>query len=243
MPLPKINTPSYELFLPLSKKTIKYRPFLVKEEKILLIARESNDESMIINAIKQIINNCCLTKLDIEKLPILDLEYLFLNLRAKSVGEIVELQYKCNNNIEKETGEVIKCGHVSPIIINLLEISPKFMENHSNKIELDENIGIVMKYPVFNTLKNVSENKIETLLFIIYDSIDYIYDNEEIYYSKDISTNEIADFVGNLNSTQFNKIKMFFDTMPKLFKEVNFSCKKCGYKEIIKIEGIQSFFG
>lgn len=242
--LPKLSSPVFELTLPLSKKTIKYRPFLVKEEKILLIAMEANDEKTTINSIKQIVTNCCLGKVDVEKMPILDLEYLFLNLRARSVGELIELQYKCNNNITDDSGNERKCNNVVPISINIFDINPEIDPKHSNKIDLGNEIGIVMSYPNFHILEDIkSESGIETLMTIINNCIDYIYDKDQIYYKKDIPKDELNEFIESLSSEQFVKIQEFFSSIPKLSKTVEFNCNKCGYHENVVVEGLQSFFG
>ena len=244
MPLPKISAPIFDLKLPLSKKLIKYRPFLVKEEKILLIAQESNDEKTIINAIKQIVQNCVLNKLDINKLPVTDLEFLFLNLRARSIGELIDLQYKCNNDVIDENGESKKCNNIMPIQINILDVTAKVPSNHDNKIDLGNDIGIVMTYPNFNTIENINmESKIDSIMGIVSDCVDYIYDKDQIYYKKDISKKELDEFIESLSKDQFNKIQTFFETAPKLKHEINFECNKCGYKSEITLEGLQSFFG
>jgi hypothetical protein len=244
MALPKISSPIFELKLPLSKKIIRYRPFLVKEEKILLMAIEANDEPTIINSIKQIVSNCCLDKVDVDKIPILDLEFLFLNLRAKSVGEVVELHYKCNNNVTDETGNTKKCNHVNPITINLYDIKPEISNDDINKIDLGNDIGIVMTYPNFHMVSGAfSGSQIEIMMSIIVKCIDYIYDKDDIYYAKDTPKQELEDFIESLSREQFAKIQHFFDSIPRLKKTVEFKCNKCGYVEEIVVEGLQSFFG
>lgn len=244
MALPKISFPIFEITLPLSKKTIKYRPFLVKEEKLLLIAQEANDETTIINTIKQIVTNCCLDKIDVNKMPILDLEFFFLNLRARSVGEIIELQYKCNNNITDDSGNVKKCNHINPLSINLFDIKPEISAEHSNKIDLGNDLGIVMTYPNFHIITNNTKGPgIEIIMSIIANCVEYIYDKDDIYYAKDVNKKEIEEFIESLSRDQFAKIQHFFETIPKLNKTVEFVCKKCGYTENIVVEGLQSFFG
>jgi len=242
--LPKVDVPIYELELPLSKKKTRYRPFLVKEEKILLMAMESEDENASVLAIKQIISNCCLDdNFDIDSLPLLDLEYMFLQLRARSVGEVVNLQYKCNNKVKDEEGNEKECNHIVPIDVNILDINPEINPNHTNEIKLSDKLGIIMKYPSFKSLeltKDVSE--VEALMNVIVDSIDNIYDTENIYYAKDIQKKELVDFVESLTQDQFKKIQNFFDTLPKIKKELKFECGKCGYNEEIEVEGIQNFF-
>lgn len=241
--LPKIDVPVYTVDLPLSKQKIRYRPFLVKEEKILLMAMESEDEKTIIDSIKQVVNNCCLDEIDINDLPILDLEFFFLNLRSRSVGEVVDLQYKCNNDIKNEDGIENKCNNLVKLQVNLLDIKPIFEEKHTNKIELSSNLGMVMRYPNFKMLTEIdSENEVEKIIKIIVNCIDYIYDNENIYYKKDIEEQEMIEFIDSMTKEQFQKVQDFFDSIPKIKKNLNFKCNKCGYKEDIEIEGIQSFF-
>jgi hypothetical protein len=244
--LPKIDVPLYEITLPLLKKKVKFRPFLVKEEKILLMAAESEDEKAVILAIKQIITNCLVSKIDIDDLPILDFEYLFLHLRARSVGENIDLQYTCNNDINKGE-ENKKCNHIVKLSFNALEIEPKLNEKEVNKIELTPKLGIVLKYPTFGSVDALTGKKdisaTELVLNTIISSIDYIYDNESIYYAKDTSKEELIDFVDSLTREQFSQIQNFFENIPKLTKKIDFNCDKCGYSDTIEIEGIQSFFG
>jgi len=241
--LPKLDVPIYDLTLPLLKKKIQIRPFLVKEEKILLIANESEDELTILSAIKQIVNNCCLTEdIDVELLPISDLEFIFFNLRARSISEVVELRYKCNNKIHVGEEEKV-CGNMVEFDINILDIKPEIPENHTNKIELSPTMGVVMKYPNFKILNTISaKSESEILMETTLACIDYIYDEDEIYYAKDVKKEELTDFLESMNRAQFLKLQEFFETIPKISKEVDFHCKKCGYEEKIVLEGIQNFF-
>lgn len=241
--LPKIDVPIHTLKLVTDGKLIRFRPFTVKEEKILLIAMESSDEKIILDSVKQIINNCCLDDIDVEDMPIVDLEFLFLNLRARSVGEIVNLQYRCNNIIKKESGEEVKCNNLVKFDLNILEVQPEFNEKHTNKIEIDNNLGIVMKYPNFKNIESLSdESEVEKVIKTISSCIDFIYDKDTIYYSKDVSPKELQEFIESFSREQFLKIQEFFNTIPKIKKEVDFKCSKCGYEEKIVLEGIQSFF-
>ena len=243
MALPKLDVPIFTIDLPLTKTKLRYRPFLVKEEKLLLIAMESDDEKTIMDTIKQVINNCCLDDVDTETLPITDLEYFFLHLRARSIGEIVDLQYKCNNKVKDDAGEEVECGNNVKLKVNILEIEPTFNDKHTNKIELTDKLGIVMKYPNFATIDKVkSNNDVEQILGIIMNCVDYIYDEESIYYRKDISDEELTEFIENLTQKQFAKVQEFFETVPSIKKQLDFKCNKCGYQEKILIEGIQNFF-
>jgi hypothetical protein len=241
--LPKIDVPIYEIILPLLQKKIKIRPFLVKEEKILLMAMEANDDNATLLAIKQIVNNCCIEKIDVDSLPILDLEYIFLQLRARSIGEIIELQYRCNNDVTNEE-ETKKCNSIVKLEFNALEIEPTVDENHNKKIQLTPNLGVVMKYPDFKIMTKMEGlSETEMLSKMITGCIDYVYDNEQIYYAKDTKEEELIDFIDSLTREQFAKVQDFFDTIPKIKKTLNFKCGKCGYQEDVVLEGIQGFFG
>ena len=241
--LPKIDVPIYDLKLISNGKKLRFRPFTVKEEKLFLMAVESNDSESAMNTIKQVLNNCVIDELNLESLPIFDLEYLFIHLRAKSIGEEVKLRYRCNNQVQKED-KVDSCDNLVEMNFNLLEIQPTKDEGHTNKIELENNLGIVFKYPSFETLQKYEgdNNEIEIIINMIIECIDYIYDADQIYYAKDSSKEELREFIESLQTKQLEKIKMFFDTMPKLQKKLNFKCNKCGYQEEINLEGIQNFF-
>jgi hypothetical protein len=242
--LPKIDVPIYDLVLPLSKKKIKYRPFLVKEEKILMMAMESEDEDSVMNAIKQIANNCCLEDIIVEDIPMVDLEYYFLHLRARSVGEVAELQYKCNNKVKDDAGEEKTCNHLVKFDVNIFEIEPKKNPEHTNKIELSDELGMVMRYPSLKSIGDISDSaESEKITSILIACIEYIYDKDNIYYRKDIDDSELIEFVDSMTREQFLKVQTFFDTMPKLTKDLEFKCGKCGYTEKIEVEGIQNFFG
>jgi lipopolysaccharide biosynthesis regulator YciM len=218
----------------------------VKEEKILLMAMESETDESTLLAIKQIIGNCCLSEdIDIETLPITDLEYFFLNLRARSVNEVVELEYKCNNKVKDEKDEEKDCGNVVRLEVNVLDIKPEVSENHSTKVALTPTMGVVMKYPSFKVVENnekVEGGEIEKLMNILVNCIESIYTEDSIFYAKDVTKQELSDFVESLTKEQFAKIQHFFESMPKIKKELDFTCKKCGYHENITVEGIQSFF-
>lgn len=240
MALPKIDTPIYDLELPVSKKKIKFRPFLVKEQKNLLMAMESDDSESIENNIKQILQNCTLTKrLNIENLPIVDIEYYFLNLRARSVGEIVENKYKCENEVEGK-----KCGNVMETEFNLLDIKVDMPEGNDEAIPLTSNVSIKMKYPEFSVVSTLkgSDNASDMAFEMIVSSIDYIYDGEQMYYAKESSKEELIEFVESLNAEQFGKIEKFFETMPKLNKKIDLKCSRCGYEHSFDVEGLESFF-
>jgi hypothetical protein len=244
MALPKIDVPIYDVKLISTGKKVRFRPFTVKEEKLFLMASESSDSESIITAITQVLNNCVLDDIDIESLPLFDVEYLFLNLRARSISEVVNLKYKCNNKVTNEEGDEKKCNNEVQLDVNILEIEPQNNPIHTSKIELNDNLGIIMKYPKMSFMNNMdSKDEFDAILDIIIDCIDYIYDENNVYYAKDTDRKELVEFVDSLQSKDLDKIKQFFDTMPKLKKKMDFKCNKCGYHENIELEGIQSFFG
>lgn len=241
--LPKIETPVYEVKLISTGKTVQFRPFLVKEQKLFLMNTENDDVEATVKVIRQILKNCVLSDIDIDALPVFDLEYLFMHLRARSVSESVNLKYRCNNDIKSESGEEKKCGTINEIAFNVLEIQPTLSENHTKKFKLNDKIGIVMKYPTFETMqKAMGKTENDVIMDLIYDSIDQVYDDENVYHMKDSTKEEIVEFVDNLQQKDLENIRTFFETMPKMKKDVHYKCKKCGYEENITLEGVQSFF-
>lgn len=241
--LPKIETPIYEVKLISTGKNVQFRPFLVKEQKLFLMNTENDDVEATVKVIRQILKNCVLSDIDIDSLPVFDLEYLFMHLRARSVSETVNLKYRCNNDIKSEGAEDKKCGTINEISFNVLEIKPTLNEGHTNKFKLNDKIGIVMKYPTFETMqKAMGKTENDVIMDLIYDSIDQVYDDENVYYMKDTTREEIVDFVDNLQQKDLENIRTFFETMPKMKKDIHYKCKKCGYEENIVLEGVQSFF-
>lgn len=241
MALPKIDTPIFELDLPLSKKHIRFRPFLVKEQKNLLMAMESDDKKSIEQNIKQVLHNCTLTEgVDIDKLPVVDVEYYFLNLRARSVGEIVDNKYRCDNVVEGKT-----CGNIMETTLNLLEIGVTGLKENSDVIQLTEKISIKLKYPEFSVLKSISglTDETEVAFNMIADSVDYVFDGEQMYYAKETSREEMVEFLGSLSQQQFEKIENFFVNLPKLEKKIEMKCSRCGFEHSFDVEGLESFFG
>ena len=244
MALPKIDVPVYETKLISTGKTVKFRPFLVKEQKLFMMASESTDVKETVGVIKQVLNNCILSDVDVETLPTFDLEHLFMQLRARSVGEVVNLKYNCNNIVKKDDGEEKTCGGLVKFDLKLLEIEPTIDKEHSTKIVISPKLGIVMKYPSFETSFNdeLVESNIEKTIDIIVNCIDYIYDENQMYYAKDTPKEELVEFIENLQQDDIEKIQNFFSTMPKIKKDLDFKCPKCGYEERIEVEGIQNFF-
>jgi len=241
--LPKLDVPTYEVNLISTGKAIRFRPFLVKEQKLFLMASESDDPKETVGVIKQVLKNCIIDEIDIDTLPTFDLEWLFIQLRARSVEEVVHLNYKCNNNVKDEEGKDTKCNGVVEIDINLLEIEPSKNPEHTNKIQLNENLGLVLKYPTFEMIQKFESEKTNDMITsVLVDCIDYIYDNEQMYYAKDTTKEELIDFVDSLQQKDLEKIRVFFDTVPQVKKDVSFECPRCKYQENIAIQGIQNFF-
>jgi hypothetical protein len=242
--LPKIDVPIYETKLISSGKTIRYRPFLVKEQKLFLMAAESEDVKDTISAIKQVINNCVLDDIDVDNLSTFDIEYLFIQLRARSINEVVNLAFNCNNKIKNEKDEEKICGNLVKYDLNLLEIEPTKNDKHTDKIQLTDKLGIVLKYPTFNSVNklDVNSDDMEQILDVIINCIDYIYDDEQVYYAKDSTKKELLEFIENMKQTDLEKVQDFFNTLPKIKKDLHFKCDKCGYEEDIIVEGIQNFF-
>ena len=238
MPLPKIATPTYELELPSTGATVKYRPFLVKEEKVLVIALESEDNKQITNAIKAVLKNCIITKgIKVEKLPTFDIEYLFLNIRGKSVGEELEVNIICPDD---ETTQV-------PVTINLDEIKVEKSEDHSNKIKIDSSIMMELKYPsldefIKNNFDFNEKNAMEQSFDLIASCIDKVYTEDEVWASADCTKKEMKDFLEQMNSSQFKEIEKFFETMPKLSHTVKVTNPKTKVESDIVLEGLASFF-
>jgi hypothetical protein len=241
MALPKLDVPTYEIELPISKKIIKYRPFLVKEQKNLLMALESNESSTIQQNVRDILNNCTLTEnINIDKLPIIDVEYYFINLRSKSVGEIVETRYRCNNEVEEKV-----CGNIMEASVNLQNIQPYREEEVSPEIQLTDKIMIKMKYPEFGIIKDSlnMEDITEVTFNLISESIEHIYDGDQFYYAHEAEPGEMLEFVEGLNQAQFEKVEHFFNNLPKLKETVEMTCSKCGFHHTIDVEGLENFFG
>ena len=233
MSLPVINTPTYELEIPSTKEKLTYRPFLVKEEKILLMAMEEEKDTQLNKALKQVVHNCTFEKVDVGKLPLFDLEYIFLRIRAKSVGEVAKIQVLC-----KDDGETYV-----PVEIDLESIEVEFQEDHSNKIELTDEIGIEMGYPTFEFLNfKADETEVNQLFDIIGSSIVRVYEGETVYEKADFSKKDLKTFLESLTSEQFLKVQKFFETMPRLRHKIEVINPKTKKKNEITLEGLQAFF-
>ena len=238
MPLPKIATPTYELVIPSTKKKIKYRPFLVKEEKVLILAMESEDTKQIASAVKDVIKNCIITRgVKVEELSTFDIEYLFLNIRGKSVGEVVEVLITCPDD---GTTKV-------PTVIDLDSIQVQYDEEHSRDIKLDDSLTLRMRYPSMNEfIQNnfvVSDVNLDNTFDIITSCIEQIYSEEESWSSADCTEKELKEFIEQLNSKQFKEVETFFSTMPKLSHKLVVTNPNTGVDNEIILEGLASFFG
>tara|TARA_B100001057_G_scaffold67045_3_gene60748 strand:- start:2064 stop:2777 length:714 start_codon:yes stop_codon:yes gene_type:complete len=236
MPLPKISTPTYELTIPSSERKIKYRPFLVKEEKILIIAMESQDDKQIAQAVKDVLGSCILTKgISVDKLSTFDIEYLFLNIRGKSVGETVEVLVTCPDDNKTKV----------PVVVNLDEIQVIRSEDHSADISLDGNLSMRMKYPSMGEFVKSNFNvemKVDDTFDMVCSCIEQVYSEEESWAAADCTKKELLEFLEQLDSSQFKKIETFFETMPKLshtFKVMNPNTK---IESDITLEGLNAFF-
>ena len=238
MPLPKIATPTYELELPSTGQTINYRPFLVKEEKVLVIALESEDNKQITSAIKAVLKNCIITKgIKVESLPTFDIEFLFLNIRGKSVGEELEVNVICPDDEKTEV----------PVTIDLDDIKVQKNENHNNKIKIDDNVMMEMKYPsldqfIKNNFDLDDKNAMEQSFDLIATSIDKIYTADEVWAAADCTKKEMKEFLEGMNSQQFKDIESFFETMPKLSHTISVTNPNTKVKSDVVLEGLASFF-
>jgi hypothetical protein len=240
MALPKIDTPVYELNLPLSKKHIRFRPFLVKEQKNLLMAMEADDKETIERNIKQVLTNCTITEgIDVNTLPVVDVEYYFINLRARSVGELVENKYICNHIVDDK-----ECKNKMEVSFNLLDIQVEQNNKSNDIIELTDKISVKLKYPEFSLVEklNKKQTAAEVAFEIVADSIEYVFDGEQYYYASEEPREELMKWIESLQQEQFSKLEVFFDNLPKLKKNVEIKCSKCGFDHNIELEGLESFF-
>ena len=237
MALPKLEVPIYELTVPSTDEKIKYRPFLIKEEKILLIAMESGENEDVIQAVKQIVSECTFNKLKLGSMPMFDVEYIFLQIRSKSVGEVSKLKVLC-----RDDGETY-----ANVEVDLTEIEVQVNDDHTNKIELTDEMGVIMKYPTIDSFSSagISDITADNMLDVIVACIDKIYDKkgEEVYDSKDSSKKELMDFVEGMNTTQFQDVQAFFDSMPKLRHEITVVNPKTKKENIVALSGLNDFFG
>jgi len=237
MALPKLEVPIYELTVPSTDEKIKYRPFLIKEEKILLIAMESGANEDVIQAVKQIVSECTFNTLKLGNMPMFDVEYIFLQIRSKSVGEVSKLKILC-----RDDGETY-----ANVEVDLTEIEVQVNDDHTNKIELTDEMGVIMRYPTIDSFSTagISDITADNMLDVIVVCIDKIYDKkgEEVYDSKDSSKKELMDFVEGMNTTQFQDVQAFFDSMPKLRHEITVVNPKTKVENKVALSGLNDFFG
>jgi len=237
MALPKMNAPLYNVTIPSSKKEVKFRPFLVKEEKALLLAQQSEDPKVMVNTLKSIIVSCILDQIDPDKLALYDYEYLFTQIRAKSVGEIVELLFLCDTCTDEKAKAQVN--------LDISKFEVKFPEGHTDKIELFDDVGVIMKNPSIDTLDKlgkVKEGDINSIFDVIAECIDSIYTTEEVFHIAEQSKQDTIDFLENLTQEQFKKIEQFFLTMPKMSQTVEYNCPVCAKHHVKVMEGLESFF-
>ena len=237
MALPKLNTPTYELEVPSTDEKIKYRPFLVKEEKILMIAMESKDNTQIVNAVKDIVTSCTFDKLDVANLPMFDVEYIFLQIRAKSVGEISKLKILCPD--DKKT--------YADAEVDLTKVEVQVDDNHSNKIELTDDMGMIMTYPTIDSFSETGLQNINAsnMIDVIGSCVLQIYEQkgEKVYEAKDQTKKELVEFIESMNTKQFKQVQAFFDTMPKLKHEIKVKNPKTKKESKVTLQGLNDFFG
>lgn len=239
MTLPKIDLPIYEMKIPSSGTVIKVRPFTVREEKLLFMALEANKLDDIISTVKQVINNCVIEgDVNIEKLPFFDIDYMFIYLRAKSIGEKVEIRLTCNNVVEEKV-----CGHIfnSDLDINNCEIVTK--DDVTNEIKLDARRGVVMKYPSYSVVKHIeSVDAVDQRTAMIVNSIEYIFDGKATHSSKDYSKDELKRFVEELTEENYNKLAAFIDNFPTFVVTMDSKCGKCGFEHHVRYSDFYDFF-
>ena len=237
MALPKLTTPTYELEIPSTDEKIKYRPFLVKEEKVLMIAMESKEQKQIVRAVKDIVSECTFNKVDITKLPMFDTEYIFLKIRSKSVGEVSKLKILCPD--DKKT--------YADVEVNLDEVEVQVGDNHTNKIELNDDMGLIMTYPNIESFGEggIQEIKPSNMLDVIGTCILQIYEKkgEKVYEAKDQTKKELSEFIEQLNTKQFQKVQKFFDTMPRLKHTIKVKNPKTKKESKVTLSGLNDFFG
>jgi DNA-directed RNA polymerase subunit M/transcription elongation factor TFIIS len=231
-----LNSSKYEVELPLSKKKVEYRPYLVKEEKQLMLAMESQDPVTIMKTVQDIIEACTFGEVKAKTLPTAELELLFLKLRSKSVGETSKIGYKCTN-----------CGQTNELEVNLEEVTIDLGDKKiSNKVMVTDKVGVILKYPTSDDITRIMGNgdktDVKNIFALIVSCIETIFDEENTYDARNIEKKDMEAFIDSLNSKQFERIKDFFESIPKLRKDVSFDCDKCGTHNDLVLEGLQNFF-
>jgi len=235
MGLPTLATPKYELTIPSTGQKIEYRPFLVKEEKVLLLANETKDEREQIRAMKQVIENCTFGKVGVDALASFDIEYLFLKIRSKSVGENIEVGIACSS-----------CSESCPTTVNISDVEVKFDSKFTNRIKLSETVGVLMRYPNYEDMINLSQiqksESTQDIMGFVAGCIDKIYDDKQVYNTSEFTKEEVVKFMDELSQIGLRKIMEFFENMPVLQKDIKVKCPKCGKESEVTLRGAQSFF-
>jgi len=235
MALPKLNSPTYQLELPSTGEKLKFRPFLIKEQKILMMAQESGEETQIYSAMKDLVSSCTFGKVDAENSPVFDIEYLFLQIRAKSVGESTTINIICPDDGKTQV----------PVEINIEDITVNMTENHTNIVELTDKVKVYFRYPILSDMEGLKKGstEMETLFHVINNCVHEIHDGDDVYHRVDMSDKEIDEFMDSLSTTQFESITEFFQTAPKLRHVINVTNPKTKKKNEVVLEGLQDFLG
>jgi hypothetical protein len=237
MALPKMQLPLYNVVIPSTGKEVKFRPFLVKEEKALLIAQQSEDQKVMVNTLKSIILDCIQDPINVDSLAMFDYEYLFTQIRSKSVGEIVDLVFLCDTCEDEKARTIVH--------MDITKFKVNFNDKHTDKIQLTDSIGLKMKYPNIDTVQQLeaaATGDVDAIFDVVAECIEFIYDGDEVYPTKEQTKEEVLEFLNNLTQDQFAKIQEFFDTMPKMSQPVQYDCPVCGKHHDKVLEGLASFF-
>ena len=243
MSLPKIDQPIHEVNLLSRDKPVRFRPFLVKEQKLMLMAVESKEADTTVKTVKQVINNCLLDKIDVDELPLVDLETLFLHLRARSMGEVLNLFFKCTNPVTDNTGNTKPCGMVIDVPVNILNDVKIINKDGVKKIMFNDDMGVLMKYPSLEVVDRLMKSNDSTASFTLAAAcIDKIFDKESVYNTKDCTEDEVLEFVENLPTDKYEMIEKFVEVLPKSQYKTSKKCIKCGYEHDFVLEGLSDFF-
>jgi hypothetical protein len=238
MALPMNTQPTFSMVIPSTGKTVRFRPFVVKEEKALLIAQQSEEPTVMVDTLKSVFSSVIQDKIDVDKLAIFDIEYMFLQIRGKSVGETIDLLFNCDEDHGEQNDKAR-----TKITLNIQDIKVTKPEGHTNNIPLFNNVGIIMKYPTLQASDLLQDaSSIEDVFNLVADLIDCIYDGDDVYYGHETKKEELLQFLNNLTSEQFAKIQKFFETMPKISTQVEYKCPICGREHHKVLEGLQNFF-
>lgn len=237
MPLPKIDYPINEVYLKSLDRKMKFRPFCVREEKLLLIAKESDDVEDVKTTIKQVIQNCCLEAIDVDSLPLFDIEMFFVHLRSRSLGSQSTITFTCQNVVDDA-----KCGHITDYDLNLDKVQYIVPENHMADIKVGKTVGLKLKYPTLEDIKGRGDNAIDSTLTLFMDNVEYIYDSDSVYKREDMTKEDLETFFDQLSIEQVEAIRTFFITRPKVVLKEEIVCAKCGFHHDIVVENLHNFF-